>query len=233
MTYHNDNLATPPIQLLIPLCQTGDDDGRLMVWLHGYCLVTIRPVGPDLQLSGRITLGGRYRENLDLIRGLACALQPGAVIAGYDLHHALGRLGKLAVDANDPKPALALLARLGSMLGFHDPLDLAVDDQSQTEVAVQCLRLPPGVDQETRDALDDELFEAGFSEETSLRPHRVTAELLDNARAYIGTIAELYFPEELRPAFIDAWDAWELSVQPQIAALAQQHQIGGEPITIS
>lgn len=233
MTYHNDNLATPPIQLLIPLCQTADDDGRLLVWLHGYCLVTIRHVGVGFQLSGRIALGQRYSENLDLIRGLASALHSGAILAGYDLHHAIGQLGKLAVDASDPKPALELLVMLKCALGFHDPIDLAIDDQSQSEVAVQCLRLPPGMDQAATDALDAELFEAGFSDETSLRPHRIAADLMDSARGQVGAIAALYFPEKMQPPLLAAWDAWECSIQPQIAALAHQHEIGGEPIRIS
>lgn len=233
MTHHNDNRAAPPIQLLSPLCQTANDDGRMTVWLNGYCLVTIRHLGSGFELTGRIALGQRYSENLDLIRDLGSALHSGAVLAGYDLHHAIGQLGKLAVDASDPKPALELLAMLKCALGFNDPIDLAIDDRSQTEVAVQCLRLPPGMDQATRDALDAELFEAGFSDETSLRPHRIAADLMDSARGQVGAIAALYFPEEIQPALLTAWDGWELSIQPQIAALAYQHEIGGEPLRIS
>ena len=233
MTYHNDNLATPPIQLLIPLCQTVDDAGSNLTWLHGYCLVTLRHVGGGLHLSGRIALGQRYGENLDLIRDLAASLHTGAVLSGYDLTDIIGKLGQLPIEANDPKPALNLLAMLKCMLGFHAPIDLASDDHSQTAVVVQHLRLPQGMDQATKDVMDDEWFEGGFSEAASVTPYRVASDLVESSRACIGAFAEIYLAKKEKPLLLAAWAQWERSIQPQLAALAFVPEIGGEPIRIN
>ena len=81
-TNDNDNSSVPPVQMLIPLCETANDTGVSLAWLHAYCVVTIRPVGGALQLNGRISLGQRYGENLELVRNLAAALNSGAVLAG-------------------------------------------------------------------------------------------------------------------------------------------------------
>ena len=232
-TCHNDNRALPPIQLIVPLCQTVDDAGSTLAWLHGYCLATFRIVGAGIRLDGTLAIGKRYGENLGLINDLASALDAGAVLAAYDCHDLISRLGRLPIEANDPKPALELLAMLKCMLNFHDPIDLAIDDDSQTEVAVQYLRLPVGMDQETRDALDDDLFETGWSNETDLRPHRVASDLIESTRAYIGAIGALYFAEEMRSPLLTAWDAWERAIQPQIEKLSFEDEIGGEPIQIS
>ena len=232
MNCHTNHFAAPPIQLLVPLCRTVAVTDGDMIWLQGYCLVTIR-IGDGPQLDATIGLGQPYGANPALIRGLAFALHSGAVLAGYDCHDLIGKLGRLPIEVNDPKPAIHLLSKLKCMLGFRNPIDLAIDDNSQTEVAIQRLRLPPGMDQETREALEDELFKSGFSDETSVRPHRLAADLIDSARAYVGAIPARYFTDEMQSAVVAAWDDWELSVQPQIAALALRHEIGGEPIRIT
>lgn len=231
-TNDNDNRSVPPVQLLIPLCETANDTGVSLAWLHAYCVVTIRPVGGVLQLNGRISLGQRYGENLELVRNLAAALNSGAVLAGHDLTDVISKLGRLSIDANDAKPALRLLAMLKCMLCCHDPINLAIDIDSQTQVAVQQLQLHPGMDQATKNAIDAGWFETGLGE-VSVRPYRIASDLVERARACIGAIAEIYLAGEQKPVLRAAWEKWEHSIQPQIAALSVLHEIGGEPITIA
>ena len=233
MNSHNDNLAVPPIQLLIPLCHTIDEPDGSLAWLLGYCLVSLRTVGGAIQLDANICLGARFGENLALIQGLAFALNPRAVLAGYDCHDLVSKLSRLPIEAGDPEPAFDLLATLRAMLSGHDPVDLALDEESLTEVARQYLGLAPGLHQEGRDMPHNDAAEDGSSDESRSRLPHVAADLVDIARSYVGSLAALYFPEKVQPAIITAWDEWELSIQPQLAALLHHHEIGGEPIRIS
>ena len=51
------------------------------------------------------------------------------------------------LQANDPQPALDLLAKLRAMLDGQSPIDLAIDDDSQTEMTLQLLRHQLGNDE--------------------------------------------------------------------------------------
>lgn len=233
MTNDNDNRPLPPIQLLVPSCQTIDHAGSDLSWLHGYCLMTCRPSGASVQITGTLRIGERYGENLDLIRDLAAALDPAAVLAGYDLTDIVSRLGRLPTEANDLQPALDLLANLKSMLELHNPIDLAIDDDSQTTVLIQHLRARPGNGDETEAAIEDELWEASLTDGASVTPHRIAADLVDSARAGILAIGEMYLAEEIRPFLLAAWEDWERTVLPQLLPLALIQENGGEPISIN
>lgn len=227
----NDNPTFPPIQLLIPICATVDDGGMRLAWLHGYSLVTFWPGGAGMQLAGQVRIAERYGENLGLIRDLADALDPDAVLAGYDLTDVIGKLGRLPIEANEPQPALDLLAKLKSMLEFHDPIDLAIDDNSQTEVTLQLLRHEFGNDDELYTAADDDLFEFGLiADQDSTNPHRLAVDLVETAGAYLLAIGELYLSEEFRPALLEAVANWQSNVQPQLPLLVVIDENGGEPI---
>lgn len=229
-TENNDNFSLPPIQLLIPSCFTVDNEGVNLTWLHGYCLMTLRHKGAGLQLEGQVRVGERYGENIDLIRELAGALGSGNVLAGYDLTGTISRLGRLPVEANDPEPALDLLAMLKSMLTFHDPLDVAIDGDSQTEVLVQHLRHDAAMDEETRHAIEDELFERGFADGVSIDPRCLAIDLIENARACLLAVGEIYLAEEMRPLLLSAWEEWERTKLPHQLPASTILENGGGPV---
>ncbi len=232
-TSDNDNRLFPPIQLLVPSWQTVDDAGIELKWLHGFCVVNYRPVGAGLQLYGMVRIGERYGENLAMIRDLAEALDPEAVLAGDDLTSIISGLGRLPIEANDPQPALAVLSKLKSMLDLHDPIDLSIDDASQTAVLIQHLRARPGTGDETLDAIQNELFESVRTDEASVTPQRIAADLVDSARACMLAIGELYLADELQPLLLTAWETWECTVLPQLLPLSLIQENGGEPIIIN
>lgn len=228
----NDNRPFPPIQLLIPECLTVDQDGSPLTWLHGYCLVTYSPVGAGLKLNGVVRIGERFAENLDMIRDLTEALDPDAVLAGYDLTASISLIGRLPIEANDPQPALDLLAKIKAMLEMHDPIDLSIDDNSQTQVTVQLLRNQFGDEDGSIAAADDELFEMGLlALHDSSNPSHVAADLTEAAGAYMLALGELYIPDELGTDFRDAVELWERNVEPKLPALTVTGKNGGEVTT--
>lgn len=229
MIYDNDNQDHPPIQLLIPLCQSVEDVGSKLTWLNAYCLITLRQFGGSFKLSGSLALGQRFGENPGLIRGLGAELSAQAILCGYDLTSIVSLLGRLPIETIDQKPALGILAVLKSMLIEHDPIDLAINSGSQTVVAIN-LRASDHID-EARRALIDESFEAGI-DDVSVTPHGLASYLLESAAVYICTLADIYFPG-METQLIGAWEEWERSIERQMAALSLVPEIGGDTIRIS
>lgn len=227
----NDNRPFPSIQLLVPSCQTVDDAGSGLTWLHGFCLVTFRPVGPGVQLGGIVRVGARYGENPAMVRELAKALDPAAVLAGDDLTSIVGSIGRLPIEANDQQPALDVLAKLKAMLMVHDPIDLAMDDHSRTEVLVQHIRLLPGIEDDTNDAINDAWLAADVADRASVAPQHLAVELIQNARACVLAIGEIYLDEELRPALLAALENWERT-EP-LFTVPQDAEDGGGSIIIN
>ena len=228
----NDNRSLPPIQLLITNCPTADDKSMRLGWLHGYCLLTYLPVGAGFQLDGKIHIGEPYGENLAMIQDLADALDPAAVLCGYDLTDTISRMGRLPIEANDPQPALDLLAKLRTMLDGQSPIDLAIDDNSQTEVTLQLLRHQLGNDEQAERAVDD-LFGIGLiADHDNSNPHHLAADLAETAGAYLLAVGELYLAEELRPNFSEAVEEWQRTVQPRLPPPSLDHGYGGESIII-
>lgn len=223
----NDNRPLPPIQLLITSCAITDCDSMRLAWLHGYCLLTYRPVGAGLHLDGEILIGERYGENLAMTQHLADALDPDAVLAGYDLTDMISRLGRLPIESNDPQPALDLLAKLRAMLDRQSPIDLAINDESQTAVTLQALRDQLGSDDELSDAAEGELFEFGMlaANQNGGSPHPLALDLAETAGACLLAIGKLYLADELQSELLAAWQQWRDNFQPPLLP----PEIGGEP----
>ena len=225
---NNDNCRLPAIQLLIPSCIIVDEGQTQLAWLDSYCLVTYSPGAANLKLDGVVRIGERFAENLEMIRDLTDALDPQAQLAGYDLTSVIGQLGRLPIEANDPQPALDLLAKIKAMLDMCDPIDLAIDVNSQTEVTVQLSRNHLGEDN-TRAVPDLELGEIGLLANPDYsNPYSIAADLTELASAYMLAIGQLYIPEELLPAFRDAVEGWERNVKPQLPQIAFADDKGGE-----
>lgn len=190
--------AMPPIQLLVPTCMSAEHSGDRYTWFHGFCLLTVRPTNSTVTLTGEVCVGHRVSENRMFVQHLANALDPDAVLAGYELDTAIDRLGRLPLDAADPVPAIELLSKLRAMLENHTPIDLAGDWDSQLEVQNQ-----GNARDLRREFVADEC-----------NPQQLARNLADYASACLLALGELYLPEVLQPKLIAAWEAWHRSYQP-------------------
>ena len=218
MNTSNDNQLLPPIQLLITACAATNNSGMRLGWLHGYCLLTYTPTGPGLRVEGDVRVGEFFSENLPVIQDLADALDPAAVLAGYDLTATISQLGRLPIEANDPAPALDLLAKLRSMLERQCPIELALTSDSQTEVAVQavCNQLgsAEGLDDPELGSLLD--FGKPISGYDHADPHRLAIDLADMAGACMLALGNLCLADELRPLLETAMQKWRENVTPHL-----------------
>jgi len=217
MNHYNDNQNLPPIQLLVPACTVADASGLRLGWLHGYCLLTLRHVGADLTIDGEVRIGDRYGENASLIQALADTLEIGAALAGSDLTAIVGQLGRLPIEANNPAPALDLLAKLKAMLQQETPLDLALSDYSRDEVLLQAVRHGLIVNDEPVDEYGEPLnFGAPAAPAGNGNPYRQAIDLADTAGLYLLSVGSVYFEEAQQPQLLAAWQAWRENFQPQL-----------------
>lgn len=125
----------PAVQLLITACSAFGPPSERCAWLHGFCLLTLRPGGLPMLARAKVATGERYRDDRPLIEELTRLLDPEAILAGLDLTSMMSRLGRLPIDASDQSPALALLERLESMIGNEPPIDLALSAEARELVA--------------------------------------------------------------------------------------------------
>lgn len=213
----NDNHVLPPIQLLVTTCGTTENPGMRLAWLHGYCLLTYKPDGAGLRLDGEVRIGESFGENLAMIQALVDALDPTAVLAGFDLTSMISQLGRLPIEANDPAPSLELLAKLRSMLEHRSPIELALTEDSQTEVAVQAFCNRPG---SVEDSTVAELGVLTFGEVNSghgnFDPHRTAVDLADTAGIYMIALGNLYWAAELQPQLDAAVRRWRENLAPHL-----------------
>ena len=218
MNTSNDNQLLPPIQLLITACAATNNPGMRLGWLHGYCLLTYTPAGPGLRVEGDVRVGEFFSENSALIQNLADALDPAAVLAGYNLTAMLSHLGRLPIEANDPAASLDLLAKLKSMLERQAPIELALTNDSQTEVAVQavCNQLgsAEGFDDPKLGSLLD--FGKPVSGYDHADPHRLAIDLADMTGACMLAIGNLCLADELRPQLEAVMRKWRENLTPQL-----------------
>lgn len=229
MNAYNDNRNLPPIQVLVPACTATDVSGLRLGWLHGYCLLTLRHVGADLTIDGEVRIGDRFDENTSLIQALADALEPGAALAGCDLTAIIGKLGRLPIEANNPAPALDLLAKLKTMLEQETPLDLALSEHSRDEVLTQALRHGLIVNDEPVDEYGEPLQFGGPDAGTGNgNPYRQAIDLADTGGVYLLAVSSLYLEEAQQPQLIAAWQAWRGSFQPLLDLPSND----GDPIVI-
>lgn len=130
--------VTPPqpaIQLLIIAASTFGPPAERCAWLHGFCLLTLCPDGSPILAQAKVATGERYCDDGPLISELTRLLDPQAILAGLDLTSMLGKLGRLAIDAADQRPALRLLDKLETMIETNPPIDLSVSEEARGHVA--------------------------------------------------------------------------------------------------
>lgn len=219
MNAYNDNQNLPPIQLLVPACSVADASNLRLGWLHGYCLLTLRHEATGLTIDGEVHIGERHGENAALTQSLADALIPGAALAGDDLTAIIGQLGRLPIEANNPAPALDLLAKLKTMLEQETPLDLALTDYSRDEVMVQALRHGLVVNDEPIDEYGELLDFVGKPGRGIGNPYRQAIDLADTAGLYLLTIGSVYLEDAHQSQLLEAWQTWRDGVQPQLQLL--------------
>ncbi|GGD91491.1 hypothetical protein GCM10011515_08950 [Tsuneonella deserti] len=216
MTNNDIPADLPPIQLLITACPATDDPGDRYAWLNGFCLLTIQPRHHTVELTGEVRVGHRHAENAALVRYLAEAIDEEAVLAGYDLHDTISRLGRLPIGADQPTPAIALLSKLKRMLEAHVPLDVGWNDDTRRTVhnlsVEHDLELSGDIAPycEAR-VVGDEAIDRSHAREGN---DPLAVELADNAGACLLALGETYLPEELGPQIIAAWQRWRRSQVP-------------------
>lgn len=218
MKYLNNNQQLPTIQLLITACAANDKLGTHFTWLHGYCLLTFQLVNGAARLDGEVLIGERYSDNLELVRGLACALDPEAVLAGLDLTAMISRLGRLPIDAPDQRPSLELLSTLKVMLERQSPIDLTLNEESARAVEAHVI--------EQRFEVQERLGEVGktlldrrgafFGSHDNLNRNQFAVQLADTASAWLLAIGDLYLPKALQPSLLKAWRGWRRNFSPLI-----------------
>jgi hypothetical protein len=214
----DDNSQLPTIQLLITSCPKVADSNTRYAWLHGYCLLTYSQVGDSVHLDGQLRIGQPYVDDGSFIAGLTQALDPGACLAGLDLHDLVSCLSGLPIGARDQKPALALLLRLRRMLHAQAPIDLALGQDHTTAVASRALELascydaPVGDDRGGQPAGGAPLssnFDNG-------NPNQLAQDLAEAASIAILALGDFYVPDELRPQLEAKWRAWRHSLAPSV-----------------
>lgn len=218
----NEGLPTP-IQVLVTAA-TGFATAPGCSWLHGFCLLTCRQDGGTISVTGKLMTGERFADDRPVIEALTGALDERATLVGLDLTDMIGSLGRLPVDAQDQRPALALLAKLRAMLTASCPVDLSLTEDSQAalvEVAhAQGLSLREhwvGEGEERRPALRGGIDNANAA--------RLAAELVDTAGACLLTVAKLHLGNRA-PQVASAWRRWrsELQLAPALIGSSAAEQ---------
>lgn len=215
MNIHNEDQPAPPIQLLVTAAN-GFTTAPGCSWLHGFCLLTCKRSGDAVTVTGKLMTGERFADDKPVIQALTRALDPAAVLAGIDLTGMIGRLGRLPIDAEDQRPALALLTRLKAMLVANDPIDLALTDRSRA--ALELVGEQNGFDLRPN---------PGESVDNA-NPARLAEELVDTAGAALLTVSELHLPLHQRPLAAASWRRWRADLQ--IAPFLFQMAEGGDPL---
>lgn len=209
----HDQDRPAPIQVLVTAA-TGFDTAPGCAWLHGFCLLTCSFHDGPVTVTGKLMTGERFADDGPVINALTRALGENAVLAGLDLTSMVGSLGRLPTDAEDQKPALALLRKLCAMLIANEPIDLIVSEESQ--LALVRVAQEHGLSlREHRVGKGDAARPTSFGGIDNGNPARLTAELVDTAGACLLAMAELHLPG-LRATIGSGWRRWrsELQIAP-------------------
>ena len=213
----HDNANTDPhsqwplIQLLIPACQATAGPGTHYAWLNGYCLINCKVGADEIVLSGEVRIGDHLAENFDLISGLAAALDPSALLAGWDLHGTLSALGRLPIDAINPAPALDLLTKIKSMLRTHTPIDLGITPDSRDAVLASARFWNLGGGGGGISYKVGQLSSEGVG---SGNPRLLAEMLADEGSACLLALGQLFLTQVPRVKMDTAWQRWRRSVVP-------------------
>ncbi|HEX8402667.1 MAG TPA: hypothetical protein VF628_13305 [Allosphingosinicella sp.] len=148
----------PAIQLLIIACSAFGPPPERCAWLHGFCILTLRPGSSPILVQARVATGERHSDDRPLIEKLMKLLDPDATLAGLDLTSMLGKLGRLPIDATDQAPALELLDRLETMIGANPPIDLALSAEARGHVARHAQKQQLGIAERIGDGSGSALF---------------------------------------------------------------------------
>lgn len=223
MNIQEQELQPPPIQVLVTAA-AGFATAPNCSWLHGFCLLTCSEKDGEVTIDGQLMTGERFADDGPVIAALTRALDENAVLAGIDLTDMVGRLGRLPVDAQDQRPALALLRRLCAMLIGREPLDLTLTERSQAALVLIARKHGlsirenwVGTGEDARPALRGGIDNAN--------PARLAAELVDTAGTCLLTIAELHLPE-LRAQAASGWRRWRSELQIAPPPFGADHEEG-------
>lgn len=210
MNNHNEDLQPPPIQVLVTAAN-GFATAPGCSWLHGFCLLTWQRSGDAVKVTGKLMTGERFADDKPVIQALTRALDEKAVLAGIDLTGMIGRIGRLPIDAEDQRPALALLTRLKTMLMANDPIDLALTDRSRAALELVGRQNGFNLRQNPGQSIDN------------ANPARLAEELVDTAGSALLTVSELHLPPHLRPLAATSWRRWraDLQIAPSLFQMAE------------
>lgn len=215
MNIQDQEFEPSPIQVLVTAA-SGFATAPGCSWLHGFCLLTCTQKDGEVTIDGQLVTGERFADDRPVIEALSRALYENAILAGLDMTDMVGRLGRLPIDSQDQRPALALLRRLRAMLVGREAIDLTLTERGQATMVLTArkhgLSLREdwvGERENARPAVRGGIDNGN--------PARLPVELVDTAGVCLLTIAELHLPE-LRAQIASGWRRWrsELQVAPPL-----------------
>ena len=203
----------PPIQLLIIACSAfGSPPGRC-AWLHGFCLLTLRPGRLPILAQARVATGEHHCDDRPLIKELTRLLDPNATLAGLDLTSMLGKLGRLPIDATDQSPALELLDRLETMIAASPPIDLALSAETRGHVARHAHQQQLGIAERIGDGSGSALF--GVMENAN--PAALSLMMAETADACALALAEKKWGQPQMAALLHEVLRWREKLQSRLS----------------
>lgn len=215
MNNNDKELPRPAMQVLITAA-SGFDTAPNCYWLHGFCLLTCRQDEEGVSVTGKLMTGERFADDAPLIRALTRELDQDAVLVGLDLTDMVARLGRLPTDAEDQKPALALLARLRAMLVANDPVDLALTDFTRDWLAASARENGLHLAERWNSSEHDLRSPLGPGID-NLNPTRLATDLVETAGACLLAAAELRHRDN-HTSVAAAWRRWrsDLLIAPAL-----------------
>lgn len=194
----------PAIQLLIIAASAFGPPAERCAWLHGFCLLTLRPDGSPILAGAKVATGERYCDDGPLIRELTRLLDPKAILAGPDLTGVLSKLGRLAIDAADQRPALELLDKLEIMIAANPPIDLTMCAETRGRVARHARDRQLGIAKCIGDGSGDALF--GVMDNANLAA--LSLKMAETADACALALAEMKWGQPRIAALMDERLRW-------------------------
>lgn len=190
----------PAIQLLIIAASAFGPPTERCAWLHGFCLLTLRPDGSPILAGAEVATGERYCDDGPLIEELTRLLDPKAILAGPDLTGMLSKLGRLAIDAADQRPALELLDKLEIMIAANPPIDLTMSAETRGRLARHARDQQLGIAKCIGDAM--------FGVMDNANPAALSLMMAETADACALAVAEMKWGQPQMAALMDERLRW-------------------------